>query len=452
MLNKFAGVREKLSPGLRKIIRSVGWLYAEKVLRMVLSLSVGIYVIRYLGSEAFGKLSYSASFVGLFGAIAKLGLDAIVVRNVVQDEKATEEIIGTAFFLKLIGGVITISLICTASLIFIDDVQGRWMTLIIAMGLIFQAFDAIDFWFQSKVISGPMAVVRSCELIFSSVLKIIFIALRLPLIAFIWLLLVEYIFRAGGMYFTYLKHGGSLLAWRFSNSRAKQLLQDSWPLILSAMMITIYMKIDQVMLGNMVGNEAVGNYAAAVRFSEIWYFVPVAFCASVFPAIIRAKQRSTTDYYQKLQVLYDLMVWMSFSIAIPITLGGNGLMKILLGEEYLEAGNILALHIWAGPFVFLGVAQSKWLMAENLTRFSFATTSLGSVSNVVLNFLLIPTYGGMGAALATVISYAVSSHFSCLLYRPTFQSGLMLTKALFIPFRGQQNLIYLGKIRSIILR
>jgi len=448
MLNKIVGVGNKLSPGLRKIIRSVGWLYAEKILRMFLSISVGIYVIRYLGSQDFGKLSYSASFVGLFGAIAKLGLDAIVVRNVVQDEKATEEIIGTAFFLKLIGGIITIILIGIASLILINESQVRWMTMIVAIGLIFQAFDAIDFWFQSKVISGPMAGVRSVQLIISSAVKILFITLKLPLIAFIILLPVEYIFQALGMIWAYIKQGGLLLAWRFNWKIAKKLLQDSWPLILSAMMITIYMKIDQVMLGNMVGDEAVGNYAAAVRFSEIWYFVPVAICSSVFPAIIRAKQKSKKDYYYKLQLLYDLMAWMSFSIAIPITLGGSTFMKIVLGEEYLEAGNILALHIWAGPFVFLGVAQSKWLMTENLTRFSFLTTSLGSISNVILNWFLIPVYGGMGAALATVISYAVSSHFSCLLYRPTFKTGLMLTKALFIPFRVRQNLVYLGKFRN----
>jgi O-antigen/teichoic acid export membrane protein len=229
------------------------------------------------------------------------------------------------------------------------------------------------------------------------------------------------------------------------------MLQDSWPLILSGVMITIYMKIDQVMLGNMANAQAVGNYGAAVRFSEIWYFIPMAVCSSVFPAILRAKQRSKEEYYARLQQLYDIVAWMALAIAIPMTFVSVPLLTTLLGKEFAEAGQILAWHIWAGPFVFLGVARSNWLMAENLTRFSFLTTSLGAIVNVWLNFLLIPPYSGVGAAIATVLSYAVASHISCLLYPPMFKSGLMLTKALFIPFRFEQNLLYFTKIKQILL-
>ena len=213
-------------------------------------------------------------------------------------------------------------------------------------------------------------------------------------------------------------------------------------------MVTIYMKIDQIMLGNMAGVKEVGIYAAAVRFSEIWYFVPTAICSSVFPAIIRAKQRSEKEYENRLQQLYDLMAWISLLIAIFMTFLSKPLMSHLLGEQYLESGKILALHIWAGPFVFLGVSRSQWLTIENLTQFSFVTTALGTISNVALNLLLIPNYGGSGAAIATVISYAIASHISCILYSPLFNTGQMLTKALFVPFRVRQNLIYLKLIKQ----
>ena len=124
-------------------------------------------------------------------------------------------------------------------------------------------------------------------------------------------------------------------------------------------------------------------------------------------------------------------------------------MTAVLGEEYTKAGEILAWHIWAGPFVFLGIARGQWLMAENLVWFSFATTSLGTIINLLLNFLLIPNYGGVGAAIATVISYAVASHVACILYPPMFDAAWMLTKALFVPFRLRQNLIYLSDVKKI---
>ncbi|MGB5709817.1 MAG: flippase [Waterburya sp.] len=438
----------KLSPGLQKIIHNVGWLSAEKALNMVLSFFVGIYVIRYLGAENFGKLSYSLSFVALFTAIAKLGLDNIVVRNVLQKEKLTQEILGTAFVLKLMSALVTFGLIGTAIWTFNDDSQIRWMSVIIAVSLVFDCFDVIYFWFQSQVMSRPIAIVRSIQLIFSSAAKLLFITLKLPLIAFAWLMLAGSVVRAIGMIAAYFQHRQSIFYWQLGWQRARELLKDSWPLILSGVMITIYVKIDQVMLGNMAGNQEVGNYAAAAKFSSIWYFVPTTICSSVFPAIIRAKERSKQEYYAKLQQLYDLMAWISLAIVIPVTFASGYLVTTLLGEEYAKAGEILALHIWAGPFVFLGVARSKWLVAENLTQFSFATTSLGAITNVLLNYFLIPSSGGSGAALATVISYGVASHIACIFYPPMFNSGWMLTKALLIPFRFRQNFIYLNSIKK----
>lgn len=449
MLKKFTSVSQKLSPGLQKIIRSIGWLSAERILSMIISLFVGVYVVRYLGAENFGKLSYSASFVALFNPIATLGVDNIVLRNIVQEEESTSEILGTAFILKLISSIITFVLIASVTWTLNTDSQIAWITIIIAVGLVFNSFEVINFWFKSKVLAGAVARVRIVQLILSSVVKLLFISLGLPLIAFVWLMLADLVLKANGMIWVYLKHSQSIFHWKFNGSRAINMLKDSWPLILSGVMITIYMKIDQVMLGNMANNEAVGNYAAAVRFSEIWYFVPMAICSSVFPAIIRAKQRSKLEYYSKLQQLYDLMAWMSLLIAIPMTFVSGTLMTTLLGEGYTNAGDILAWHIWAGPFVFLGVARSQWLMAENLTWLSFATTSLGTIINLLLNFLLIPAYAGNGAAIATVISYGVSTHLACIFYPPLFKSGWMLTKALFIPFRIRQNFIYLSHVKHI---
>jgi O-antigen/teichoic acid export membrane protein len=210
------------------------------------------------------------------------------------------------------------------------------------------------------------------------------------------------------------------------------------------------MKIDQVMLGNMTNSQEVGNYAAAVRFSEVFYFIPIIVCSSVFPAIIRAKQADPIVYNNRLQQLYDMMGWFSLMIALPMTVIGIPLLQFLLGSEYSESGRILTWHIWASPFVFLGVARSQWLTAENYTRFSFLTTSLGTIVNIGLNFWLIPIYGGQGAAIATVISYAVSSHLSCCLYPPMYSTGWMLTKALFIPFRLRQNMSYLNFLKMVI--
>lgn len=451
MLSSLKLVKENLSPGLRKIINNISWLFAERTFNMLLSMFVGIYVIRYLGPDNYGKLSYSYSFVGLFAAISKLGLDQIVIRNLVKKENLDREIVGTAFILKLIGSLLTLGLIIIAIFNFSKDSQNQWMTSIIAVGLLFESFETIDFWFQSKVRSAPMAKARSIQLTVSSVLKLLAITFKLPVIAFAWLFAIDYIVKAVATVWAYWKQNRFLSQWRFSLSTAINLLKDSWPLILSGVMVTIYLRIDQVMLGNMVGNEEVGTYAAAIRFSEVWYFVPTAICSSVFPAIIQAKQKSEREYQQRLQQLYDLMAWIALLIAVPMTFLSDNLIATLLGGEYIKASPILTLHIWAGLFVFLGIARSQWLMTENFTKFSFATTSLGALTNIILNLYLIPLYGGTGAALATLISYAIESHVSCLFYPPLFNNGWMLTKAILIPFRIRQNLIYLNHLKRLLI-
>ncbi|MDY6784012.1 MAG: flippase [Cyanobacteriota bacterium] len=449
MLHRFLAIGQKLSPVLRQVIGNIGWLAAERLLTMVLSLCVGIYTIRYLGAEDFGKLSYSTSFVALFAAIAKLGLDAIVVRNSVRNPSKVPEILGTTFVLKLGGGLL--AFICAAGsiLTFNSDREIRSMTLIIAIGFIFQAFDTIELWFQSQVLSGRVAMLRGVQFVVNSLTKILLIALQCSVIAFAYLFCINSIVKAVGTVLLYRQHGQSLAIWQVSAATAMELIKNAYPLIFSGVMITIYMKIDQVMLGNLVGERAVGNYAAAVRFSEIWYFVPAAICTSIFPAVVRAKENER-DYYRKLQQLYDIMVGLSLSIAMPMTLFSGALIGVLLDKEYAQAGEILGWHIWASLFVFLGVASSKWSIAENYVAFNFAATASGAIANVLLNLWLIPLKGGVGAAIATMGSYAIATPLAYFFYPPAFRTGLMLIKALLLPFRFRDNLKRLKRLKQYI--
>jgi O-antigen/teichoic acid export membrane protein len=436
MLEKLKLADQKLSPGFRKILRNIGWLSAERLIRMVLSFIVGVYVIRYLGPGAFGKLSYSTSFVFLFLAITKLGLDEIVVRNLVKQEDASATILGTAFVLKLIGCVLALFIVSAGIVISTEDGLVRWMTIIIAFSMIFTCFDILDLWFQSQVLSKSIAIVRSIQFVISSIAKLGFIWFHLPLISFAYLFVADTIIRALGMTWVYVRDQQNLVGrWKFDQSVAIDLLQNSWPLILSGVMVTIYMNIDQVMLGNMSTSEELGNYAAAVKFSEVWYFIPTVICSSVFPAIVQAKQQSKAEYYAKMQRLYDFMSLLSLVIAIIVSFTSSNVLTRLLGAEYASAGTILTLHIWSAIFIFFGVARGNWLVIEDLTRLSLITQLMGAVTNIVLNIFFIRSHGAIGAAVATLISYAISSYLSCMMFPAMHHTGWMLTKALLIPFR-----------------
>lgn len=435
MLNKFATASQKLSPGLRKVIGNTAWLFGEKIVQMGLGLLVGAWVARYLKPQQFGLFNEAIAFAALFAPFAKLGLDNIVVRDITRQPHCKNETLGTAFLLKLMGGILTSLLaVVMISLLRQDEPQLRWLVGIVAAVTVVQSFETIDFWFQSQVQSKYTVWARNGAYVLMNFVKIWLIVTRAPLITFAWAMLVESALSAVGMVIAYRLQGNFLKSWQVSFARAKVLLKDSWPLILSGLVIMIYMRIDQVMLGQMVGSKEVGVYSAAVKLSELWYFVPGAIVTSVFPSIVKAKEASEEIYYDRTQKLFNIMALLGYSVAIPITFLSTKLLTlpILYGKDYVQAGPILTVHIWAGLFVSLGVAREPWLISEGLMKLSAATTATGAVINVILNLFLIPRYGGMGAALATVIAQFTASYGANAIYPKTRIIFIKQTKAIFM--------------------
>jgi O-antigen/teichoic acid export membrane protein len=187
------------------------------------------------------------------------------------------------------------------------------------------------------------------------------------------------------------------------------------------------MKIDQIMIGDLLNDKEVGIYSAAVRISEIWYFIPGIITISVFPSVIKMKEENQLNYRLRMRKLYSLMAVLSITIAIIVTFLSHSIIFFLYGSEYLASSQILLVHIWSGVFVFLGVASSQYLVAENFTKIIFQRTFAGALINVLLNFYLIPRYGGLGAAYSTLIAYFVAT-FSIIFYKKSReQAYLMLT-------------------------
>ena len=402
----------KEHPGFRKYFANTSWLMGERILRMGVSLFVGIYVARYLGPERYGLLSYANSFVGIFLAFATLGLDEIVVRELVKTPEQREIILGSSFLLKLVGTLIMWTAILTTVPFFENDLQTNLLITIISFGVVFQAFNVIDFNFQANVKSKYVVHAQFVQLIISSIVKIILIVNEAPLIWFASVYCLDAIVLAIGLVFVYFYNGENIFCWKWSFEKSKYLLHDSWPLILAGVVVSIYMKIDQVMIKEMLGAKEVGLYAAAVKLSEAWYFIPMAITSSLFPAIINAKHYQKEDYYQRLQNLYDLMVWIALAIALPTAILSSWIVELLYGNEYLESSSVLIIHIWSGIFVFLGVASSKYLLAENYIKKTFYRTFVGALLNIIMNYYLIGIMGIEVAALSTLENVFFPTPFS----------------------------------------
>jgi PST family polysaccharide transporter len=399
---------------LRAIASNTGWLFADRILRMGAGLFVGVWVARYLGTKNYGLFNYGMAFVSLFTPIFTLGLDDVVVRHLVRESSNKSEILGTTFGLKLIGGIVSILLVVACIFLLNENqVITIWLVAILAMTGIFRSADTIDLWFQSQVQSKYSVIAKNIAYLLSTLLKVGLILTKAPLLAFAWATLAEIIMGAIGLMAIYQAKGFFRLShWKWSLTTAKNLLRESFPLIFSGFAILIFMKIDQIMLGQMKGNSEVGIYSAAVRISELWYFIPTTIVSSVAPAIYAAKEKSEHHYYKRIGQLLRLLTYISLAISIPMTFLSKNIVLLMFGDGFTEAGSILAVHIWASLFVFMGVATSPWFIAEGLNNVSLGKTLLGAILNVILNFLLIPSYSGLGAAIATIVSQAVAAFLS----------------------------------------
>ncbi|HEY9855514.1 MAG TPA: flippase [Stenomitos sp.] len=425
--------RVRRSTGLKPILGNTGWLMGEQVLRMVTGMLVGALVARYLGPAQFGTYNYALSFVGLFTAVSSLGLNGLLVRDVVRDPAAGNAIMGTILALKVIGGLVAMLLAIGMTAVMAPGFPLMfWLVAVTACGLVVQAFDTVDLWFQAQVLSKYSVIAKSIAYVLANVFKLGLVCAQASLLWFSFAGVLEFLLAAVCLLLAYRHHGNRPSAWVVSWKRARHLLTESWPLVLSNLSIVLYMRIDTVMLGHLSTNQQVGLYSVATRLSELWYVVPTAIVASVTPALMKAKDMERDVYHGRLLALFRALVLIALLIAVPMTFLSETLVVLLFGHSYQAAGPVLSVHIWAALFVFLGVAQGPWNIAEGLYKVSLSRSVMGAVLNILLNLALLPRMGAMGAAVATVVSYAVPNYLANLTNRRTREVFKLQTRALFM--------------------
>ena len=417
---------------LQKIISNTSWLFFDRLIRIIVEFFVGVWLVRYLGPENYGIYSYAIAFVALFSPLTNLGLDQIVIRNlVIKKNLSKDSILSTVFILKIFGSIAAV----LVSLIIIlhlrpDDYLTHWLVIIISFGNVIKSFDTIDLWFQSQVKSKYTVIAKEISLLLVALLKISLILINAPVIYFAVAIVIEIIIGEFCLLIAYKIQGNIFKFGRFKWLYARKLLQDSWPLMLSGIGILIYMRIDQIMLGQMANIQEVGLYSAAVKLSESWYFVPMAIASSSFPIILEYRKKSLELYYEKIEDLFNLMAGLSYLVAIPCSLISNILINRIFGNDYYQAGLLLSLHIWSGLFITQGIARNLWIISENLTNFAFIATASGALANIYLNFILIPPYNALGATIATLISYAVADILTNFFFVKTRKIGLLSLRAM----------------------
>ena len=332
------------------------------------------------------------------------------MRELVKRPAARTTILGSALCLRLTGAAIATS-VCYGRIVLSRPTSSDSQLLVLVVALAFfpQAWDVLDLDYQSRSNSKPVVLVRSASLLVFSAIRIALIAWGADVIWFALAVVGEAALSAVCFVAVFRKQNKRLRIWKVDRPEIKRLLQASWPLAIAGLSVMLYMRIDQVMLGQILGDHAVGIFSAAVRISECWYFIPMAILASVAPTLTAAYQESASDYEEKLLTFIRLLIIVGVALACIFTLLARPIIVILYGSNYEMSAAVLAIHAWAGLFVSLGVASGPWFLNNGMTKTRMVYTLLGALANIALNLLMVPRYGPVGCAYSTLISYSLAA-------------------------------------------
>ncbi len=435
------------SDKLKRLSANVFWLAFNRVFRMAVGVVVLGAVGRYLGPASFGVFNYAVTLATLFVSVATLGFEGIVIRELVRAPDRTNEILGTAFWLRLGGGFVGLVLVLLTGLVVQDSKVTLILALIVSMGFFPQSFEVIDLWFQKNIEAKFGVFARLFAVILSAGIKLWLVAIRAPLSAFAVAVALDAGIAAVALIAIYRWRGKSVMDWKYSGTLARRMLKDSWPLVLSGVLVGVYVRVEQFLVMSFLGESSMGIYFAALRVSETWGMIPMMLLSTVYPMLAAQRERNPENYRVAFQTIFDGLTILGFAIALVMSVISPWVVKALYGAQYSDAAAVLIVQAWCAPIVFSGSVRGQYFLLENLTIYHTFAALIGIAVNFSIGIVLMARFGTVGAALGALIGYLVAGYVSSFLFASLRPCGAMQTKAFLWPFRFRSFLAAVDKFR-----
>lgn len=401
----------------RKVITNVLWAVLGKIVTLFSTLIVSILVARYLGPDQFGIMNYIVSVVSLFSILATFGMTDIVIRELSKKEMPENVILGTAFTLRMILSFLAIAGVLIYSMLFEDEKSIIYMMVIYSFYLIFACFDVIRSYFTSIIQNKRVVLSEISRSLFGACIKIALILCHAPLICFIAALTLDFALLALGYYANYQKVS-ECKRWKFSLTTASLLLKSSFPLVIASATAVIYQRIDQVMIAKMIDNSSVGYFSTALSFVGLITFLPTIMIQTVGPLLVGYKKNDPKKYAIESQRMMNLIVWFTIITCFIISCLSYPLIRYSYGMEYIAAVPVMQIAVFKAVGVALTMVGGQLIIIENIHKYAFIRNILACVVCIVSNYLLIPQYGIVGSAWATLITVLFSGGLGNLFIPP----------------------------------
>lgn len=432
-----------ISENKKKALTNIAWAITGKIVSLASVLVVGIIVARYLGKEQYGIMNYVVSFVAIFQVFADFGLDFIQIREESKNPAMRDKIIGTTFALKVVFALLTLVAILLTVWLFVAEANIRGYILIYAVSVLLNTTWVSRNHFTSIVWNEYVVKTEISRTLIGVCIKVAFVLMHLPLVWFIYSLVIDSLLLAVGYTSSYARKIDSVRKWRFDRALATYMLGQSFPLLLSGAAIVVYNRIDQMMIGSMIDQSHLGVYSVAVRFTELLVFVPTIIAQTVSPMLVEARQKDAMRYETLSRVFMNVTVAVCIMLALLTSLLSYPIVRFTFGQTYIGAASVLSILAFKVIGDALSQTSGQLMIIEGIQKYASIRNIIGCVTCVVLNLLLIRRYGIHGVACVAIVTIFVSGTLADLVipsYRHIFYKQM---KAVTI---GWMDIIHIKKL------
>lgn len=387
-----------------RIFGSFSSLLISQAIFSICSFIIGIFCSRYYGPTLMGEYNYSVSFTYLFTSILIMGLESVSIKDLSQKK---EHGFGSLLTVFIIGQTVAILLCLITTFLLGLDKQKVFYNILLCLP-----------WFVNFLIIFKHYQIAKSRLKYYSMLYIIstllFTIIKILLIVgggtikiFALVVCIETFVSFICMYASFKMERIEAVSRKVDWNSVRSYIKIGIPFTVSALSVTAYMKIDQLMVGNMIGDRELGIYSLTVSLSECWYIIPTALYTAMLPSLSIAYAENK-NVKEKMQKLADYLALIGYAAIVGVLVFGKLLVPVLYGEEYLKVTNLMIVYVIAGFFVSIGFMFSAYFAIKEKSVYSMVRTMIGCVVNIVLNWILIQQIGSMGAVVATVITQFIT--------------------------------------------
>ncbi|WP_432511361.1 flippase [Kineococcus sp. SYSU DK001] len=413
------------------------WAAGQQAVNTGLNAAIGVALIATLPIAEYGAYAYGVALASIGMSVMSAGLSGLAVKALVMDEPATRQIVASLILIREVFAVGAYLLLGAISLTSGNSLSIL-ATLVACSAMFCRAFEAPTMWFSAHMRTPAISRYSIAVNLGSAGVRVLGLVSHWNIAFFLAVYVLEALVSGVVVTWRYLADRESPGLGRPSWARMKSLLGQSYPLMISGLANQLNLRSDIVVIQTVLGVTSVATYAAAARFSEIAYFLPTVFMNATLPVLLRTRKDhgpGSPQYRRMLQRSYDQSFWFGVLAATGIILVGGPIIDLVFGPEYAVSKSVLVVHVLACPFVFMAAVYSKWIIAENRLWLSVIRHAGGAVVNIALNLVLLPRYGVLGAAYATVGSYVLASYVACFIDRASRPAALQMTLAIVAPIR-----------------